>query len=172
MIPPKVADNGRVCARVAESNDPAASSFSAEGSGERAVTLTMRLGDKVFNGMVDAMRWILGLESAAASAEKGGVVHWQQKNGAPSCQALKVMTRSDAHERVRIVQKGQHFGAVLDFHHPQYGWSPGHILRDGITYPSPEAAEAEARHVVTWIQDWREEPAKDPRGSADPLPRR
>ena len=158
--PPKFDDNGRECVRVAESNVPAAPSFPAAGPGERDVTIILRLGDKFFNGMVDAMRWILGLESAAASVEKGGVVHWKEKNAAPSCQALKVVTRSDAHARVRIVQQGQHFGAVLDFHHPQYGWSPGHILRDGIIYQSPEVAEAEARHAVSWIQHWQEEPGR------------
>src|SRR6187549_2913505 len=154
--PPKVDDDGRARVRVAESNVPAAPAFSAAGTGEQDVSVILRLGDKVFNGMVDAMRWILGLESAAACAEKGSVVHWKQENGAPSCQALKVMMRADAHERVRIVQKGQHFGAVLDFHHPQHGWSPGHILRDGITYQSPEVAEAEARHAVSWIQEGQE----------------
>lgn len=158
--PPKVADNGPVCVRIAQNKAPAAPSFSEERSAERDVDITMRLADKVFNGMVDVMRWILGLQPAAASIEKGPAVHWTQKNGTPSCQALKVMTRADAHERVRIVQKGRNFGAILDFHHPQYGWSPGHVLRDGIIYQSPEVAEAEARYAVSWMQNWKEEPAQ------------
>lgn len=118
----------------------------------------MRLVDKVFNGIVDAMRWILKVEPASVDIEKGAAVHWKPKNGALNYRALKVMTRSDAQERVRIVQNGQNFGAILDFHHPRYGWSPGHILREGITYQSPEVAEAEARDTVSWMQDWKEEP--------------
>jgi hypothetical protein len=119
----------------------------------------MRLFDKVFNGLVDAMRWMLQVEPASASIEKSAEVHWKPKNGALSYRALKRLTRADAQERVRIVQNGRSFGAILDFHHPRYGWSPGHILRDGITYPSLEVAEAEAREAVGWMQDWKEEPS-------------
>ena len=117
----------------------------------------MRLADKVFNFLVDAMRWILQVEPASTGVEKFAAVHWKPQNGALSYRALKILTRPDAQERVRIVQNGQNFGAVLDFHHPRYGWSPGHILRDGITYRSPEVAEAEARAAVSWMEDCKEE---------------
>lgn len=122
----------------------------------------MRLGDKIFNGLVDAMRWILRVEPASAGIEKYAALHWQPKNGALSYRALKVLTRPDAQERVRIVQHGQHFGAILDFHHPRYGWSPGHVLREGITYRSPEVAEAEAREAVSWMQNLQEAPSRPP----------
>src|SRR5690242_13715990 len=118
----------------------------------------MQLFDKAFNGMVDLMRWILCLEPASIDMEKAAAAHWQPQKGAPSYRALKIMTRADSHERVRIVQNGQYFGAILDFCHPRLGWSPGHILRDGIIYASPEVAEAEARVAVTWLQDWKEQP--------------
>ena len=116
----------------------------------------MRFFDKAFNGMVDVMRWILCLEPASADVEKTAAVYWSSKNGELNCRALKIMTRADAHERVRIVQNGQYYGAILDFRHPRLGWSPGHILRDGITYSSVEQAEAEARVAVLWLQDWKE----------------
>ena len=116
----------------------------------------MRLFDKAFNGMVDLMRWILCLEPASADLEKTAAAHWKPKNGELSYRALKIMTRADSHERVRIVQNGRYFGAILDFRHPRLGWSPGYILRDGVTCSSAEQAEAEARVAVPWLVDWKE----------------
>ena len=116
----------------------------------------MRFFDKAFNGMVDVMRWILCLEPASADIERTAATYWSSKNGGPSYRAVKIMTRADSHERVRIVQNGRFYGAVLDFHHPRLGWSPGHVLRDGITYTSAEQAEAEACISVPWLADWKE----------------
>jgi hypothetical protein len=123
----------------------------------------MQFLDKTFNGMVDVMRWILCLEPASVDMEEAAAAHWQPKKGAPNYRVRKIMTRADSHERVRIVQNGQYFGAILDFRHPRLGWSPGHILRHGIGYSSPELAEVEARFAVPWLQDWKEQagaPAK------------
>lgn len=134
----------------------------------------MQLFDKAFNGMVDLMRWILCLEPASIDMEKAAAVHWQPKKGAANYRVIKIMTRADSHERVRIVQNGRSFGALLDFRHPRLGWSPGHVLRDGIVYSSSDLAEVEARFAVPWLQDWKEQPgvpskpelAQTPRDSA------
>lgn len=137
----------------------------------------MRFFDKAFNGMVDVMRWILRLEPASADVEKTAAVYWSSKNGELNYRAVKVMTRADSHERVRIVQNGQYYGSILDFRHPRLGWSPGHILRDGIICSSPEQAEAEARVSVPWLADWKElaapaepERVQTPRISCGSLP--
>lgn len=131
----------------------------------------MQLFDKAFNGMVDLMRWILCLEPAAFDMEKAAAVHWKPKKGAPAYRVVKIMTRADTHERVRIVQNGQYFGAVLDFRHPRLGWSPGHVLRDGIVYSSAELAEVEARFAVSWLENWKEPPSSSPTTELAQAPR-
>jgi len=112
--------------------------------------------ENAVNRMVDAMRWILRLEPASCCGAKAESVYRTRKHHGLSFQAVKVMTRSGAHERIRIVRHGQYFGAILDFRHPQFGWSEEHILCAGIVYDSPAAAEAEVRIALGGIRDWEE----------------
>lgn len=104
------------------------------------------------------MKMIAQVEPAAEGVLKEERAHRQKLGETLNFPVIKVMTRADDKERVRILQNGQDFGAVVDFDDPKCGWSPEHILAGGFIYESAAVAEAEARAVLSWLNDSNQEP--------------
>jgi len=68
---------------------------------------------------------------------------------------VKSMVREDGGERVRIVQSGGNFSAVVDVltsEGPCSCWTPDRMLGAGFIYDSAEAAESEAASTVSWLK--------------------
>ena len=118
----------------------------------------MSLPEKTFNGVVAAMKMISRVEPASEEILKAERVHRLQLDETLSYPALKVLTRSDAKERVRIVQKGPNFGAVVDFDDPTCGWSAERIIAGGFVYESVAIAETQARASLSWLKDSNQAP--------------
>ena len=124
---------------------------------KRWAELSMSLPEKAFNSVVDALKLVVRIEPVLETALKDEKIRRQQLDETLSYPASKVVTRSDGKERVRIVQRGQNFGAVVDFDDPKCGWSPEHILAGGFVYESPTVAETEARAVLGWLNALNQE---------------
>jgi hypothetical protein len=128
--------------------------------------------EKAVNGIVRLVKLISRMEHAPATASKSERDSRDMLDETMSYHSVKVITRSDGQERVRIVQKAKNFGAVVDFDDPKCGWSPEHVIGMGITYESPAVAEAEAESILAWLKDPKErasqppEPAPAPRSSS------
>jgi hypothetical protein len=124
----------------------------------------MSLPEKAFNSVVSAMKAISQIEPTTQGVQKEERARRRELDDTLAYPSLKVISRPDAKERVRIVQKGQDYGAVVDFDDPTCGWSPGLIVAGGFIYESAAVAEAQARATLSWMKD----PSQEPNQSLQP----
>ena len=118
----------------------------------------MNLIERAFNAAVVTFGWVSRIEPTSKAVLDSEKAHRKILDETLSYRLIKAMIRSDAEERVRIVQCGEDFGAVVDFDDPKCGWSPQHILGGGIIYEYAAAAGANARSVLAWVKDGKEVP--------------
>ena len=116
----------------------------------------MRLIEKAFNAAVATLELVSRIEPTSKTVLKQEEARRKSLDETLRYRTLKTITRSDSEERVRIVQYGEDFGAVVDVHDPKCGWSPELVLAGGILYESAAVAEAEARAALAWLKDEKE----------------
>ena len=116
----------------------------------------MRLIEKAFNAVAATVGLVSRIEPTSKTVVENEKARRKSLDETLLYPAVKTMTRSDSEERVRIVQYGRDFGAIVDFHDPKCGWSSELVLAGGIIYESAAVAEKEARAVLAWLKDEKE----------------
>jgi hypothetical protein len=109
--------------------------------------------EKSFNAVAATLGLVSRIEQTSKDILHQEAARRKMLDATSTYQSVKIITRSDTQERVRIVQWDQNYGVIVDFHDPKCGWSPEAILGGGIIYESPVAAELVAHTSLAWLKE-------------------